>query len=86
METLTPADVRGLKSNHGTLTVFTNENGGIKDDLIVTKTDKDYLYVVTNAGCIGTDVPHMQVQYSTLLFLCSRFQALSKIYSCYMNF
>jgi len=60
MESLTTADVQSLKPNHGTLTVFTNEKGGIKDDLIVTKTDKDYLYVVTNAGCIDKDLPHMR--------------------------
>lgn len=61
METLTTADINDLKVNHSTLTVFTNEKGGIKDDLIVTKTDKDYLYVVTNAGCIEKDLPHMKV-------------------------
>lgn len=32
------------------LTVFTNAVGGILDDLIVSKTSADYLYVVSNAG------------------------------------
>lgn len=30
------------------------------DDLIVTKTDQDYLYVVSNAGCADKDSAHMQ--------------------------
>ncbi|CAJ0591619.1 unnamed protein product [Cylicocyclus nassatus] len=60
IESLTTADVQGLRENSGTLSVFTNEKGGIKDDLIVTKTDKDYIYMVTNAGCIDKDLPYLQ--------------------------
>lgn len=59
MESLTTADVEGLAPNSGTLSVFTNENGGIKDDLILSKTDKDYIYMVTNAGCIDKDLPYL---------------------------
>ncbi|PAV72448.1 hypothetical protein WR25_02635 [Diploscapter pachys] len=53
IESLTTADVQGLKPNSGTLS-------GIKDDLIVTKTDKDFIYMVTNAGCIDKDLPYLQ--------------------------
>ncbi|CAD6196470.1 unnamed protein product [Caenorhabditis auriculariae] len=60
IESLTTADVQGLKPNSGTLSVFTNEKGGIKDDLIVTKTDQDFIYMVTNAGCIDKDLPYLQ--------------------------
>lgn len=49
MESITPADVKGLKENQGSLTVFTLPSGGIVDDLIVTKAE-DHLYVVSNAG------------------------------------
>lgn len=45
----------------GTLTLFTNEKGGIIDDLIVTKTDQGHLYVVSNAGCADKDSAHMKV-------------------------
>lgn len=31
------------------------------DDLIVTKTDQGYLYVVSNAGCADKDSTHMKV-------------------------
>lgn len=43
------------------MSLFTNENGGIIDDLIVTKTDQGYLYVVSNAGCADKDSAHMKV-------------------------
>uniref|UniRef100_A0A1I8AR34 Aminomethyltransferase n=1 Tax=Steinernema glaseri TaxID=37863 RepID=A0A1I8AR34_9BILA len=60
VESLTTADIVGLKPNSGVLSVFTNEKGGIKDDLIVSKTAEDYLYMVTNAGCIDKDLPYLQ--------------------------
>ena len=59
MESLTVADVRGLKPNTGTLTVFTNERGGIKDDLIVTNSE-NFLCVVSNAGCREKDMDVMK--------------------------
>ena len=37
--------------------------GGIMDDLVVTKTNLDYLYVVSNAGCADKDLRLMQVHY-----------------------
>ncbi|XP_037540906.1 aminomethyltransferase, mitochondrial [Nematolebias whitei] len=55
LESLVVADVEELKDNQGTLTLFINEKGGIIDDLIVTKTDQGYLYVVSNAGCADKD-------------------------------
>ncbi|KAE9416614.1 hypothetical protein Angca_005045 [Angiostrongylus cantonensis] len=60
IESLTTADVEGLTENSGTLSVFTNEKGGIMDDLIVSKTDLNYIYMVTNAGCIDKDLPYLQ--------------------------
>lgn len=60
MESLVVADVDGLKDNQGSLTLFTLPDGGIIDDLIVTKTDLGFLYVVSNAGCIDKDVAHMR--------------------------
>lgn len=61
MESLIPADMEGLTPDSGTLSVFTNDKGGIRDDLIATKTSSDHLYVVTNAGCIDKDLPYLQV-------------------------
>ena len=60
MESMVVADVQGLAPGRGTLTVFTNDKGGIIDDLIVTKTDDGSLYVVSNAGCSEKDLAHMK--------------------------
>ena len=61
MESLTVADVAGLKTNQGSLSVFTLPNGGIVDDLIVTKAD-NHLYVVSNAGRREQDIPLMRAK------------------------
>lgn len=60
LESLVVADVEGLQENTGTLSVFTNENGGIKDDLIINK-KADELYVVSNAGCADKITAHLVV-------------------------
>ncbi|VEN36320.1 unnamed protein product [Callosobruchus maculatus] len=58
-ETICTADIQGLKNSSGTLTVFTNEKGGILDDLIVTKVSEDQLYVVSNAARKDHDQKHI---------------------------
>ncbi|XP_037706672.1 aminomethyltransferase, mitochondrial [Choloepus didactylus] len=60
MESLVVGDIAELKSNQGTLSLFTNEAGGILDDLIVTNTSEGHLYVVSNAGCRDKDLALMQ--------------------------
>lgn len=60
MESLVVGDIAELKENQGTLTLFTNESGGIIDDLIVTNTSEGHLYVVSNAGCAEKDSAHMK--------------------------
>ncbi|CAN9515753.1 unnamed protein product [Ophioblennius macclurei] len=64
MESLVVADIAELKDNQGTLSLFTNDKGGIIDDLIVTKTDQGYLYVVSNAGCAEKDSFLMKARLS----------------------
>lgn len=60
-ESLVVSDIQGLAEDSGTLTVYTNEQGGIIDDLIVNKT-RDWLYVVSNAGCRDKDLAHVQAK------------------------
>lgn len=50
LESVSTCDLQNLKSGSGTLTVFTNNNGGIQDDLIITKDANDKFFVVSNAG------------------------------------
>ncbi|CAG7720819.1 unnamed protein product [Allacma fusca] len=56
IESIVTGDIGNLKSNQGTLTLFTTSSGGISDDLIVNNTE-DHLYVVSNAGCRHKDIP-----------------------------
>ncbi|XP_043468997.1 aminomethyltransferase, mitochondrial [Leptopilina heterotoma] len=50
LESLTTSDLKNLGQGSSTLTVFTNRNGGILDDLIITKDQNDKYFVVSNAG------------------------------------
>jgi aminomethyltransferase len=58
-ETLVPADIKGLAAGQQRYSQFTNEQGGILDDLMVTSTG-DHLFVVCNASCKEADLAHMQ--------------------------
>jgi aminomethyltransferase len=48
-----------MKPGNASLSVFTNEKGGIIDDTVMTKQDKG-LYVVSNAGCADKDLAHIR--------------------------
>ena len=54
LETLVPGDIAGLGAGRMRYTQFTNETGGILDDLMVTRFD-DHLFLVVNAACKKTD-------------------------------
>ena len=58
-ERLVPADVVGLAEGDLRYTVFTNEQGGVLDDLIVGRVP-DGLFVVANAARREADVAHMR--------------------------
>ncbi|NWX42036.1 GCST protein, partial [Steatornis caripensis] len=60
MESLVVGDIAELKPGQGTLTLLTNERGGIVDDLIVTNASEDRLYVVSNASCADKDLAIMR--------------------------
>ena len=61
-EKLIVSDLENLPENSASLTLYTNEKGGILDDLIVTKTSDGYLYVVSNAGRAAEDLAHVKNQ------------------------
>ena len=58
-ERLVPGNIEGLKPGNARYTTFTNDQGGVLDDLIVSRTD-DGLFVVVNAGCRDADIAHMR--------------------------
>ena len=59
MESLCTADLAALPDGMGSLTVITNEAGGVIDDCIVTNAG-DHLYMVINAGHEEIDLPHIK--------------------------
>jgi len=59
LEALVPGDIAGLTPGQQRYTQFTNESGGILDDLMVTSTG-DHLLLVINAACKDADVAHIQ--------------------------
>lgn len=62
IEELCVADVEGMAVGQSSLSLFTNDKGGIVDDLIVTKASDDHLYIVSNAGCRHKDIPLMKAK------------------------
>ncbi|XP_016964610.1 aminomethyltransferase, mitochondrial [Drosophila biarmipes] len=56
LESVCTADILSTPDGSGTLTVFTNETGGILDDLIVNKVSEKELYVVSNAAMKQQDM------------------------------
>lgn len=59
LEMLVPVDIVDLAVGKQRYAFFTNEEGGIKDDLMVTNFG-DHLFVVVNASCKAQDIAHLQ--------------------------
>jgi len=59
LETLVPMDIQGLGVGKQRYALFTNDEGGIQDDLMVTRRENDLLLVV-NAACKDADTAHLQ--------------------------
>ncbi|KAJ3018321.1 hypothetical protein HKX48_002959 [Thoreauomyces humboldtii] len=60
LESLVVADVTALPVGSSTLSLFTNEAGGIIDDTVVNHQDERGYYVVSNAGCAEKDLEHVR--------------------------
>ena len=61
LETLVPQDIAGLGLLKQRYAFFTNDAGGLLDDLMVTRREGD-LFLVVNAGCKDADIAHLQAQ------------------------
>lgn len=59
LETLVPVDIVDLPVFKQRYALFTNEQGGILDDLMVCRRPDD-LFLVVNAGCKEQDIAHLQ--------------------------
>ncbi|RJX69688.1 glycine cleavage system aminomethyltransferase GcvT [Vibrio sinensis] len=59
LESLVPVDIIDLPSGNQRYAFFTNEQGGIMDDLMVANLG-DHLFVVVNAACKEQDIAHIR--------------------------
>ncbi|MCB1406633.1 MAG: glycine cleavage system aminomethyltransferase GcvT [Rhodobacteraceae bacterium] len=59
LETLVPVDIQGLAEGRQRYALFTNDDGGILDDLMVANRG-DHLFLVVNAACKAQDIAHLQ--------------------------
>jgi len=64
LETLVPVDIVGLGVGKQRYALFTNDAGGILDDLMVTRRD-DHLLLVVNAACKDADTAHLRAHLAT---------------------
>lgn len=59
LESLVPGNIAGLGAGRMRYTQLTDENGGIRDDLMVTRLAEDAFAVVVNAACKDSDFAYL---------------------------
>ncbi len=59
LEALVPADLSGLALGRQRYSFFTNADGGILDDLMISN-QGDWLFLVVNAACKEADIAHLK--------------------------
>lgn len=60
LESLVPVDIIDLPLMKTRYALFTSENGGVMDDLMVTNLGDNSLFLVVNAACKDSDFEHLQ--------------------------
>lgn len=63
LERLVPTDVAGLGPGKQRYSLFTDDNGGIRDDLMIANRG-DHLFLVVNAACKDADFAHLKAHLS----------------------
>jgi len=60
LEALVPVDLLGLADNSQVYALFTNAEGGVLDDLIITRWGAEEFFLVVNAACKEQDIAHLR--------------------------
>ncbi len=60
LESLVPVDLLGLREHAQVYALFTNDRGGVLDDLIVTRWGPEEFFLVVNAACKEQDIAHLK--------------------------
>ena len=67
LETLVPGDIHGLEPGRMRYTVLLNEEGGIRDDLMVLRMADNAFHLVVNAACKTDDFAHIEAHLPSSL-------------------
>jgi aminomethyltransferase len=60
LEKLLPADLQSLPVNGQVYSLLTNDAGGVRDDLIITRWSDERFFLVINAACKDDDIAYLQ--------------------------
>jgi aminomethyltransferase len=60
LEALMPADIQAAKFSHPVYSLLMTENGGILDDLMLTRIQDGEIYMVVNGACKWDDIAHFR--------------------------
>ena len=60
LENITPSAFQPKSNGRAQYTVLTNDEGGIIDDLIITRVSENKFFAVINAGCKDKDIAHIK--------------------------
>ena len=60
LEALVPVDVIDLGQHRQIYALFTNDRGGVLDDLIITRWGEEDFFLVVNAACKEQDIAHLR--------------------------
>ena len=60
LEALMPADIQAAKLSHPVYSLLMAENGGILDDLMLTRLAEGEVYMVVNGACKWDDIAHFR--------------------------
>ncbi|MEQ8262255.1 glycine cleavage system aminomethyltransferase GcvT [Pseudohaliea sp.] len=60
LERLVPADVAGLPAHSQSYALLTNDAGGVRDDLIITRWGEERFFLVVNAACKAEDIAYLE--------------------------
>lgn len=66
LESILPIDVEALAIGQQSYALFTNTQGGIIDDLMLTRMAADEIFMVVNAACKEKDLQHLQQSLPTI--------------------
>lgn len=66
LETLVPVELEALAIGQQTYALFTNDAGGVIDDLMITRLAENKFFLVINADCKAKDLQHLRAKLKDL--------------------